>query len=287
MDSTKVYYVVIPAHNEADFLPKTLESLSVQTLAPKKVVIVNDHSTDETEKVIDTFTAKNPSFTKRNRQSSAYHMPGSKVVNTFNYGLSILDDSYDFIVKLDADVILPPDYFERIAEIFKSNPYVGIAGGFAYEQDANGSWKRNHPMNEDHVRGAFKSYSKKCFEAIGGLKSAMGWDTVDELLAAFHGFQTYTDEGLKVKHLRPLGAAYNKRAKFLQGEAMYAMRYGLPITLIASLKMAAKLKKPRAFTDNLMGFVSASKNQKPFIVSIDEGKFIRKLRWKRIRAKLL
>ncbi|MBT8210497.1 MAG: glycosyltransferase family 2 protein [Eudoraea sp.] len=280
------YYVVIPAHNEAEFLPKTLEALTAQTLAPKKVVIVNDNSTDETEKVIDAFTAKNSNFIKRNRQSSTIHMPGSKVVNTFNYGLSELDNAYDFLVKLDADVVIPPDYFESIADIFKNNPRVGIAGGFAYEQDASGIWKRNHPMNKDHVRGAFKSYTRTCFKAIGGLKSAMGWDTVDELLAEFHDFQTFTDERLKVKHLRPLGAAYNKRAKFLQGEAMYAMRYGLLITLIASLKMAVKLKKPRAFTDNLRGFLAAIKNRKPFIVSAEEGRFIRKLRWKRIREKL-
>ena len=286
MDFTMAYYVVIPAHNEAEFLPKTLQALAGQTLSPKKVVIVNDNSTDDTEKVIDAFIGKNPFFIKRNRQSSAIHMPGSKVVNTFNYGLDILDDTYDFLVKMDADVVIPPDYFERIAEIFNNNPGVGIAGGFAYEQDTSGAWKRNHPMNTNHVRGAFKSYTSPCFKAIGGLKSAMGWDTVDELLAEFHGFRTYTDEGLKVRHLRPLGAAYNKRAKFLQGEAMYAMRYGLLITLVASLKMAVKLKKPRAFTDNLRGFLAAITNSKPFIVSVEEGRFIRKLRWKRIREKL-
>ena len=44
------------------------------------------------------------------------------------------------------------------------------------------SWQLNHPMNKDHVRGAFKAYIKNCFKAIGGLKKAMGWDTIDELL---------------------------------------------------------------------------------------------------------
>ncbi len=281
------YYIIIPAHNEAEFIASTLDSVTAQSLLPKKVIVVNDHSSDDTEDIIDDYVKKYPFIHKRNRLSSDQHMPGSKVVQTFNYGLEVLDEAYDFIVKLDADIILPPDYFKHIARIFRENPKVGIAGGFAYEKDTKGEWKRNHPMNTDHVRGAFKSYTQTCFKAIGGLKSAMGWDTVDELLADFHGFHTYTDEDLKVKHLRPLGAAYNKRAKFLQGEAMYAMRYGLLITLIASLKMATKLKKPRAFADNLKGFLAAVKNHKPFIVTVEEGRFIRKLRWKRIRGKLI
>ena len=280
------YYIIIPAHNEAEHLPSTLDSVVKQSLLPKKVIVVNDHSTDDTEKIIDHFVRNHPFIEKRNRLSSDKHMPGSKVVQTFNYGLEVLDDAFDFIVKLDADIILPPDYFKHIARIFEENPKVGIAGGFAYEKDTQGEWKRNHPMNTDHVRGAFKSYTKSCFKAIGGLKVAMGWDTVDELLSSFHGFATYTDEALKVKHLRPIGAAYNKRAKFLQGEAMYALRYGLGITLIASIKMAVKSRKPRAFTDNLRGYFSARKNNKPFIVNEAEGSFIRKLRWKGIRRKL-
>ena len=281
------FYIIIPAHNEAEFLASTLESVVNQSLLPKEVIVVNDNSTDNTEKIIDRFAGNYPFIKKRNRRSSEIHMPGSKVVQTFNYGLEALDAQYDFIVKLDADIILPSDYFEQIARIFKEHPKVGIAGGFAYEQDSDGQWRRNHPMNIDHVRGAFKSYTKSCFTAIGGLKAAMGWDTVDELLSAFHGYLTYTDESLKVKHLRPLGSAYNKRAKFLQGEAMYTLRYGLGISVIASIKMAVKLKKPGAFADNMKGYISARKNRKSFIVTEEEGRFIRKYRWRGIRKKLV
>jgi glycosyltransferase involved in cell wall biosynthesis len=280
------YYIIIPAHNETEFLADTLDAVVNQSILPKKVIVVNDHSTDNTEHIIDGYVKNYPFIQKRNRSSSDRHMPGSKVIQSFNYGLEVLDDAFDFIVKLDADIILPPDYFEQITRIFKENPKVGIAGGFAYEQDTTGEWKRNHPMNKDHVRGAFKSYTKSCFNAIGGLKAAMGWDTVDELLSIYHGFTIYTDETLRVKHLRPIGAAYNKRAKFLQGEAMYALRYGLGISLIASIKMAITLKKPRAFTDNLRGYFSARKDQKPFIVTEEEGRFIRQYRWKGIRNKL-
>jgi hypothetical protein len=214
-------------------------------------------------------------------------MPGSKVVSAFQNGLQQLQDDYDFIVKMDADVILPDHYFEKIAVIFNNYPKVGIAGGFAYEQDETGEYKRNHPMDNDHVRGAFKSYRKDCFLAMGGLRNAMGWDTVDELLAKFHGFDIHTDESLKVKHLRPIGKAYNKRAKLLQGKAMYTMRYGFLITLIASAKMAWKQGKFNSLLDNLQGYFSAKNAKIPFLVTVQEGSFIRALRWEKIKGKLL
>ena len=244
------YYVIIPAHNEEAFLSDALNSVLRQTLQPQTVIIVNDNSSDGTEAIIDEFMSLSDIFRKLNTTSSSEHMPGSKVINAFNKGLATLDTKYDFIVKLDADIILPDNYFERIAYIFTGNPKVGIAGGLAYEKNSGGKWVLNHPMNKDHVRGAFKAYTQSCFKAIGGLKSAVGWDTIDELVAQYHGFEIFTDNNLKPKHLRPTGNAYNENAKILQGKAMYRMRYGFMITFIASVKMALKQKKWKTFIDN-------------------------------------
>lgn len=280
------YYVIIPAHNEEAFISLTLESVILQTLPPKKVVVVNDHSNDRTEAIVAEFATTVPYVELLNIKSFDSHMPGSKVINAFNKGLGSLDSNFDFIVKLDADIVLPKHYFESVSNIFNEAPKVGIVGGFAYEQDEQGNWQLNHPMDKIHVRGAFKAYSKKCFEAIGGLKNAIGWDTVDELLAQYHGFKIYTDESLHVKHLRPTGKAYNKKARSLQGKAMYTMRYGVWITLIASLKMALKTKRPSAFFDNLRGYLQASAKRESFLVTAEEGKFIRQLRWKNIKSKL-
>lgn len=280
------YYIVIPAHNEEAFIKLTLESVTNQTQLPNKVIVVNDNSTDTTETIIDEYASKYSYIQKLNATSSTEHMPGSKVVNAFNKGAELLDDSYDFIVKLDSDLILPKNYFETIANIFKNNPKAGLAGGFVYEEDSSGVWLLNHPMNKDHVRGAFKAYTKKCFMAIGGLKSSMGWDTVDELLTKYHDFDIYTDNSLHVKHLRPVGKSYNKKAKLLQGEAMYKMRYGFLLSSIASAKMAWKQKKIRTFIHNLKGYLSAKKKNIPFIVTDKEGTFIRKYRFKGVLNKL-
>lgn len=281
------YYIVIPAHNEETFLAKTLQSVTLQTLQPKKVIIVNDNSTDSTENIIDQFVHNHSIFEKLNISSSQDHMPGSKVINAFNKGIKLLDGAFDFIVKLDADLILPSNYFEKIALVFKNNPTVGLTGGFVHEENSNGNWELNHPMNKNHVRGAFKAYSKDCFKAIGGLKCAMGWDTVDELLIRYHGYDLKTIDSLKVKHLRPTGKAYNAKSKLLQGKAMYAMDYGFLLTLVASFKMAFKQKRILAFYHNMKGFIKARKKRLPKMVTKDEGYFIRNLRWKGIKRKLI
>ena len=280
------YYIVIPIHNEEAYLESTLSSILNQSLLPKKVVLVNDNSTDATEVIIDKFVNKSTIFQKLNITSSAQHMPGSKVINAFVKGLNILDDAYDFIAKIDADIILPENYFISIGTHFKNDTGIGICGGFIYEQTESGKWELNHPMDSDHIRGAIKAYSKTCFEAICGLRNAMGWDTVDELLARYHGFKTYTDKSLKVKHLRPTRKAYNSNAKRLQGIAMYTMRYGFLITCIASIKMAIKNKSILTFWNNLAGFIQASRKKTPFLVNEKEGEFIRKLRWLNIKRKL-
>ena len=280
------YAIIMPAHNEEHFLAQSLNSVINQSLLPTKIIVVNDNSTDKTEAIIDAFTDNTPFVEKLNTFSSTEHIPGSKVINAFNKGLEILRLDYDFIVKLDADIILPNHYFKTIAKIFEMRPKVGIAGGFAYEQEVSGMWKLNHPMNKDHVRGAFKAYSQDCFKAIGGLKNAMGWDTVDELLAKYHGYTIYTDNSLKTKHLRPLGKAYDTKATQLQGKAMYTMRYGFLITIIASVKMAWKQQKVKVFIDNCKGYLNAKKDKSPFLVSKKEGIFIRKLRWRNIKAKI-
>ena len=279
------YYLIIPAHNEADFIALTLESLVSQSVAPSKVVIVNDNSTDETASIVNNFSEKYSFITLVNKTSEAIHMPGSKVIQAFHKGFETIDSNYDIIVKLDADLILPDNYFETILEHFKSDSKIGMVGGFAYIEK-NGEWVLENLTDKDHIRGAFKAYRKECFLQIGNLKPAMGWDTVDELLCKFYGWKVVTDATLKVKHLKPTGANYNKTARFKQGEAFYSIGYGFFITLIASVKLAFLKGKPLLFFDYIQGFWKAKLNHKPLLVSNEQARFIRNYRWKKMIEKV-
>ena len=220
------------------------------------MLVVNDHSTDETSKIVEKFSAEFPFIELFNNISSSQHLPGSKIINAFYKGFQQVDENYDAICKYDADLIFPKNYLERLAEEFQQDKNLGMVGGFCYIYK-EGDWRLESLTNKDHIRGALKAYRKECFKAIDGLKPSMGWDTVDELLCLYHGWTIKTLPDLKVKHLRPTGNTYNKAAKFKQGEAFYKLGYGFPITFIASLKLAMRKKQPQLLKDYLQGYWKA------------------------------
>ena len=279
------FYIIIPAYNEEKFISQTLQSLVAQTVLPNKVVVVNDNSTDKTPEIIQEFVDKYNWIEMITRKSDAIHLPGSKVINAFNEGLKSLDDDYDFIIKADSDLIFPSNYFETIIKHFQSDTTIGMVGGFCYIEK-NGNWILENLTDKDHIRGALKSYRKETFKQIGGLKPAMGWDTVDELLCKFYNWKIKTDQSLHVKHLKPTGANYNKAARYKQGEAFYSLGYGFWITAIASVKLAFLKKKPLLFVDYISGFLKAKSEKKPLLVTNEQAKFIRKYRMSKMFEKL-
>ena len=95
-----------------------------------------------------------------------------------------------------------------------------------------------------------------------------------------------TDKSLKVKHLKPTGANYNKTARYKQGEAFYSLGYGFLITSIASAKLAVMKKKPLLFFDYITGFLKAKSSGKPLLVTEEQAKFIRSYRWKKMKEKI-
>jgi len=279
------FQIIIPAHNEEEFISQTLESLSQQTLLPKKVIVVNDNSSDKTKEIVEGFAEQQNWISIVNSKSSNQHLPGSKIVKAFYKGYDIMDDDYDVICKFDADLIFPDNYLEALAIHFQSNKNLGMAAGFCYIEK-KGEWILEDLTNKDHIRGALKAYRKQCFIDIGKLKPSMGWDTVDELLAKFYGWDILTDEKLKVKHLKPTGISYNAASKYMQGEAMYKMRYGFPITFISAFKLASKKASFKLFRDYISGYLRARRKKESHLVNKEQGKFIRKLRWEGMKKKL-
>ncbi|WP_375238205.1 glycosyltransferase family 2 protein [Aurantibacter sp.] len=279
------FSIIIPAHNEADVIGLTLESLVNQTLLPKQVIVVNDNSSDQTSKIVSKFADEYDWITLVENKSTNQHLPGTKIINAFYKGFLLLNKDYDVICKFDADLIFPDNYLEILANKFKANPKLGMVAGFC-DIKVNGIWQLENLTGKDHIRGALKAYTKTCFETIGQLKTSMGWDTIDELLAKYFGFEILTVDALRVKHLKPTGASYNKGAKHLQGEAMYKMRYGFVLTVLSALKMSLKKRSLPYFINYIIGYVKAIFSKPERLVTKAQGKFIRDLRWKGVLNKL-
>lgn len=278
--------IVMPVHNEAAHIGSCLESFVRQTRLPNSLRVVDDHSTDTTADIIRGYAAKHPWIQLVQRRSTPQRQPGTKVVEAFLSGLPGDWKHYDYIGKFDGDILLPPDYFEKILESFALRRNLGMCSGLLYIQK-EGEWEYEPIADKSHVRGPVKCYSRDCFQAIGGLRPFIGWDTADVLLARFHGFETQTRTDLMVKHLRPTGSGYSARNARLQGMALYNLRYGWLLSGIAAGKMAVKRKKPLLPWHALTAYVRAYGSGKPRMLNREQGRFARKLRWKGVYSRLL
>lgn len=276
--------IVIPAHNEAAYLKDCLDSFVSQTYLPNELILVDDNSSDDTFKIAESFAKEHHWIKVLQRKSADEHVPGKKVVDTFNFGLEHTSE-FDLIGKFDADIVLPPNYFELIVNQFQANWKLGMCSGLLYIKKGD-QWVYEHISDKTHIRGPIKLYHKACFNKIGGLRPGVGWDTVDILLANYHDFDTLTLTELKVKHLRPTGHGYSAKNHRSKGVAMYKMRYGIVLTKIAALKMAWQAKSPNLYLQAILGYLAAFFQQQPKYVSKKEGKFIRAFRWKGIWSKL-
>lgn len=275
----------MPAHNEEEFLATCLDSFVRQSRHPDLLMLVDDGSTDRTAAIAAGYARDHSWIQVVQKPSSGGHQPGAKVVRCFNYGLGQLPKPYDLIGKFDADVVLPEDYFEKVLEAFNHDSNIGICSGLLYIRSGQ-EWVYEPIADKSHVRGPVKCYSAQCFEAIGGLRESIGWDTADTLVARYHGYQVKTLPELKVHHLRPTARAYGKENARKQGEALYKLRYGLLLGTLASLKMAWQRRNPSALLGNLKGALQASRSKSPYLLSQDEGRFARRWRWRQIRKKL-
>ena len=152
--------IVIPAHNEAIFLQDCLDSFVGQTYLPNEVIVVDDNSSDNTFNIAKDYAQKYNWIKAVQRSSSNEHIPGKKVVDTFNFGLEQTSD-FDLIGKFDADIILPENYFELIVNQFQANWKLGMCSGLLYIKKGE-NWIYENIADKNHIRGPIKLYHKAC-----------------------------------------------------------------------------------------------------------------------------
>jgi glycosyltransferase involved in cell wall biosynthesis len=157
------FYIVIPAHNEEDYIGQTLKSLINQSLLPTKIVVVDDNSTDTTSNIVNKITKEYPWISLISNISSDEHIPGSKIINAFYKGYDSLDKDFDIICKYDADLIFPKNYLESLATHYQKNPELGMVAGHCYVQK-NNKWQIENLTSKKHIRGPIKAYRKACFQ---------------------------------------------------------------------------------------------------------------------------
>lgn len=165
--------IIVPCYKQAHYLSEALLSVLEQSYSNWECIIVNDGSPDITELVAKEWLAKDPRFKylyKENGGLSSARNAGVK--NSLG----------EFILPLDADDILHPDYLKRIVPVLESNDTLAIVSSFTkfftnkinnvvHELKPKGANYRDL-MFQNHLV-ATSLFRKKCWEEVGGYDESM------------------------------------------------------------------------------------------------------------------
>ena len=118
--------VMLPAYNAENFLTECLESLLNQTFSDFCIIAVNDTSTDNTGKVLETYAAKDARL-------RVYHLPQNQgepavmqfVMDMLNYM------NVEYVARMDADDICVTHRFEKQVQYLDEHPEIDILGSNA------------------------------------------------------------------------------------------------------------------------------------------------------------
>lgn len=224
------YILITPAHNEAVFIDKTLESVCAQTSPPERWVIVDDGSTDRTAEIIEKYTTRYPWIEVIHRPQHLDRSFAAKV-QAFNAGLERAQSlQFDIIGNLDADLSFEPDYLEFLMRRFLEDPKLGVAGTPFLENGYDSA--RDSFEGENHVAGGCQLFRRQCFQDVGGYipNRAGGIDWIAVTTARMKGWTTRSFPEKRFHHYRSLGTAGRSGvgASFSYGEKDYYLG-GSPI----------------------------------------------------------
>lgn len=280
MSDTKLvprYVVITPVRDEEANLPQTLQSMMGQTVRPTEWVIVNDGSTDKTAQILDEAAARNPWIHPVHRANRGFRKSGGGVMEAFFDGYRALGfREFDYLVKLDGDLVFEPDYFEQCFKKFEEEPRLGVGGGVIYNRMPDGSEKFELGGPAFHVRGATKIYRRACWDDMGGLWPATGWDTLDEVKANMKGWSTRNFPDVRLVQLRVTGGADGRWGDLVKnGRANYISGYH-PVFML--VKCVSRLRRRPCIIGSLALFCGFASGYFKRLPRVDDPELVRYLR---------
>lgn len=125
--------LIIPAHNEEQFIAGCLDS--VLENAPARfveIIVVDNASTDRTSEIASGY-----------RQVRVIHESHKGI--TYARQLGLIEAKGSLLAYIDADTRLPRGWVDRVEEMFKKSPrIVGLSGPYRYN---DGSWSMKYLLN--------------------------------------------------------------------------------------------------------------------------------------------
>jgi alpha-1,3-rhamnosyltransferase len=116
--------VLVPSYNHAPFIERTLNSIFKQTLHPKKLIVIDDGSKDESVQIIESLLANCPfkySFIKRENRG---------LCATLNEGLAIADAEY--FAYISSDDVWLPDFLKSRVQVLENRSNAVLSYSYSY-----------------------------------------------------------------------------------------------------------------------------------------------------------
>jgi len=236
MSSSKIA-IISPVRNEEKLLPKTIASMTAQTVHPDCWVIVDDGSSDSTFDIAQTAAAQYAWIKVVRNTDRGKRVLGAGVIQAFKVGCKALDFEPDFIGKLDGDMSFGPHYIETLLALFAAEPRLGAASGKVFRPEGASSVEEF--MIDEMVAGQFKFYRQTCFSEIGGFVEAVMWDGIDFHRARQMGWTTRSipHNELRLMHHRLMGSSDQNvlRGRLRWGKGQWFMGSSLSYILASSI----------------------------------------------------
>jgi poly-beta-1,6-N-acetyl-D-glucosamine synthase len=278
------YVLISPCRNESAFMRQTLDSVVAQSVKPERWVIVDDGSTDETPAILADYAARHAWIRIVTRADRGHRAVGPGVVDAFYTGYQTIDrQDYDFVCKLDLDLLLPPQYFEILMRRMNADMRIATCSGKSYIEERGVLISERH--GDDTSLGMTKFFRTDRFEAIGGFVREVMWDGIDCHLCRMHGWIacSWDDPDLRFVHLRPMGSSQQSiyAGRMRHGYGQYFM--GTGFLYLAASALSRINQRPYVLGSLWMmwGWLSSAALRKP---RYDNPTFRRFLRRYQMRA---
>ena len=245
---TQNYLVVTACKNEADNLPKLIQSVAEQTIKPVVWVIMDDGSTDNTPKILKEAREKydwiqNIRLEENSSRDLGFHL-SSVMKKAFEFGIEYCMKNkidYGYLGNVDGDIILEKMFFEKLIAEFEKDDKLGIAGsGTQYIVEDRVIQPKG---GADEPSGGDMLIRKDCFEDCGGIQITWGWDGTLKAKAKIRGWKVRRFEYVKALETRYVGSVEGYWKRYMDwGVASYYFNLNPIHALIKSLKLL--FKKP-------------------------------------------
>jgi glycosyltransferase involved in cell wall biosynthesis len=273
------YVLISPCRNEAQFMRQTLDSVVAQSMTPTRWVIVDDGSTDETAAILADYASRHAWISIVTRADRGHRAVGPGVVDAFYSGYQSIDRSeYDFVCKLDLDLLLPPRYFEILMQRMNADPRIATCSGKSYINENGRLLFERH--GDDTSLGMTKFYRIDRFQEIGGFVREVMWDGIDCHLCRMHGWIacSWDEPDLRFVHLRPMGSSQQSiyTGRMRHGYGQYFM--GTGFLFLAASALSRLNQKPYILGGLaiLWGWVKSAMLRKPRYDNMEFRRFLRR-----------